>query len=450
MLRAATTASLPSHAETRPPLARTSLRLALDPYRALLFLITVLTISRIHQHFPAIARLRPVLPLFLLALMVIVLGPRSVALSNLFRTWPPKVIAGLAILACLSAPFGISFGASAQFLVSNYSSILLYAFLLFIGIRRARDLYTFVWAFVVSIAALVWLSISVFRLSLAPGATAVQRLSELYSYDSNDLGCVLLVGLVFTVLTLLTSGRKGRVASAALLVGIGISLARTGSRGAFLGLIGTGCVLLLTLKQVSVAKRLGFVAVTVAGLVVAAPPGYWGAIGTVLHPSGDYNWQSQEGRREIWFRGLGYMLDHPLVGIGINNFERAEGTISDKARRSFAGDPIRWTAPHNSFVQVGAELGFPGLILWSSLIIGGIVGMVRMRRRLPRAWLQGDAEERFLYLATIHLPLALVGFAIPAFFLSFAYSDIVSILAAFVAGVYVSVGDKIRRARLQS
>ena len=31
--------------------------------------------------------------------MVIVLGPRSVALSNLFRTWPPKVIAGLAIFA---------------------------------------------------------------------------------------------------------------------------------------------------------------------------------------------------------------------------------------------------------------------------------------------------------------------------------------------------------------
>src|SRR5204863_417492 len=105
----------------------------------------------------------------------------------------------------------------------------------------------------------------------------------------------------------------------------------------------------------------------------------------------DYNWQSQEGRREIWFRGLGYMLDHPLVGIGINNFERAEGTISDKARRSFAGDPIRWTAPHNSFVQVGAELGFPGLILWSSLIIldlqaGGLERLVAdLARRLDPA-----------------------------------------------------------------
>src|SRR5256886_14550022 len=85
------------------------------------------------------------------------------------------------------------------------------------------------------------------------------------------------------------------------------------------------------------------------------------------------------------------MLDYPAFGIGINNFERAEGTISDKARRSFAGDPIRWVAPHNSFVQVGAELGLPGLILWSSLIVGGIVGMSRLRRRLPPAW---RSEER--------------------------------------------------------
>src|SRR5205814_4750763 len=143
---------------------------------------------------------------------------------------------------------------------------------------------------------------------------------------------------------------------------------------------------LLSFKQISVAKRLGFVAVVVAGLVVAAPPGYWGAIGTVFHPEGDYNWRSEEGRREIWLRGLGYMADYPISGIGINNFERAEGTISDKARLSFAGDPIRWTSPHNSFLQVGAELGIPGLILWSSLVVGGIVGMTHLRRRLPPTW----------------------------------------------------------------
>ena len=40
-------------------LARTGMRLALDPYRAVLSLITILTVTRIHQHFPMIARLRP-------------------------------------------------------------------------------------------------------------------------------------------------------------------------------------------------------------------------------------------------------------------------------------------------------------------------------------------------------------------------------------------------------
>ena len=259
------------------------------------------------------------------------------------------------------------------------------------------------------------------------------------------MGPLLIVGLVLTVLTFLTAGKKGRAASAGLLVGIGVALARSGSRGAFLGLIGTGCALLFSLKRVSLVKRLGFVVVVVVGLAVAAPPGYWEQIGTVFSPTKDYNWQSGEGRREIWRRGLGYMFDHPISGIGINNFERAEGTISDKARLSFAGDPIRWTSPHNSFLQVGAELGIPGLILWSSLVVGGIVGMTHLRRRLPPTWMHGDPEERFLYLATLHLPLALVGFAITAFFLSFAYLDLIYVLAAFVAGTYVAVKDKARR-----
>ena len=458
MLRTGTTTSSPPPPPVPPPplprspprtwLARgrgTDLRLALDPYRAILSVIMLLTNSRIHSHFPAIARVRPVLVLFVLALTCAVLAPGLVTLKAVFRTWPPQVVAALAILACLSVPFGINFGGAAKYLLTTYASVLLFTFLLFIGIRSARELYTLVWAFVASMGLLVWQSLAVFHLSVVPG-TSIERLSQLYSYDSNDAGCVLIVGLVLTLLAFLTAGKKGKAAGAVLLIGIGVALARTGSRGAFVGLIGTGCALLLSLKQVSAVKRMGFVAVVVAGLVLAAPQGYWENVGTVLHPTEDYNWDSPEGRREIWRRGIGYMVDHPVFGLGISNFERAEGTISDKARRRFAATPVRWTAPHNSFIEVGSELGVPGLVVWSSLIVGGIVGMTRLRRRLPEAWLHGDPEERFLYLATIDLPLALVSFAITAFFLSFAYLDIVYVLVAFIAGVYVAVGEKLRRA----
>src|SRR5439155_25939428 len=161
----------------------------------------------------------------------------------------------------------------------------------------ARDVYTLVWAFVASMGLLVWQSLAVFHLSVVPG-TSIERLSQLYSYDSNDAGCVLIVGLVLTLLAFLTAGKKGKAAGAVLLIGIGVALARTGSRGAFVGLIGTGCALLLLLKRVSLMKRVGFVAIVGGGLAVAAPPGYWEQIGTVLSPTKDYNWQSGDGRRE--------------------------------------------------------------------------------------------------------------------------------------------------------
>ena len=62
-------------------------------------------------------------------------------------------------------------------------------------------------------------------------------------------------------------------------------------------------------------------------------------------------------------------------------------------------------------------VGIPGLVLWCSLVFGGMVSCVRLRRRLPRAWLKGDAEERFLYQATLYLQLAFIGFAVCALLL---------------------------------
>src|SRR5437870_826206 len=300
VFRPATTTALGSLPRARPAaIGRTGLRLSRDPFRAILFVITVLTVSRVHQHFPLLAKARPVLVLYMLTAAFIVLAPRSVSMTTLFRTWPPKVVAALGVVACISALFGISFGGAASFLVSVYSSVLVYAFLLFIGIRNARELYTFVWAFLVGVALLVWQALAVFHLLPVPGQS-IARLAEMYTYDSNDLGCVLIVGLVLAVLTLLVAGKKGKVTSAMLLVGIGVALARSGSRGAFVGLLGTGCALLLSLKRVSVVKRVGFVAIVGGGLAVAAPPGSGDQIGPVLGPTKDSNWHSGAGRREFW------------------------------------------------------------------------------------------------------------------------------------------------------
>jgi len=427
------------------------LHLVLDPFRASLCLLTIITISRVHQHFPLLARLRPALLLFGVAAVYALLNPRVTGVHNLLRTWPAKVVVALGVWACISAPFGISLGASGRFILEDFASVWLYAMALFLAIRCARELYTFIWAFVASTAVLVWLSLFVFGVSISHGGGVdVARLGTLYSYDGNDLGCMLLVGLALTLLVFQASRGKTRLASGVLLVGIGVALARTGSRGAFLGFIGAAGMLLWSLKGVSVLKRAGFVALVMGALIVAAPSGYWQQMGTVLEPTDDYNWSVYYGRKQLFARGVGYMLEYPIFGLGINNFGRAEGTMTERAKEAWRlgpGERVRWAPPHNSFIQAGAELGFPGLVLWSSLMIGGIVGMIRLRRRLPPAWLLGDPEERLLYLATLYLPVALAGFAIGAFFLSLAYYDVVYLLAALVSGVYVSVDDKVRRLR---
>ena len=416
-----------------------------DALRLALLGLTLLTVSRIHQHFPMLARARPALVLVLLALVYAILQPRALSGAAWFRTWPAKVVAALGVLACISAPFGISFGASARTILEDYSKVLIFAFLLMATVRRTRDLSGYVWAYVLSAGVLVWLSLFVFGLQKA-SPSGFYRLSGLYSYDANDIGVVLLVAFGLTLMTFQVSRLKGKLVSAVILVGIGVTLARSGSRGAFLGLLAVVVALFFLARGVSITKRVFFVAATGAGLALASPPGYWEQMETAFHPTQDYNWAAPGGRKETWLRGLSYMWSHPIFGIGIGNFERAEGTISERAQNWVPGMAgIKWSAPHNSFLEAGAELGVPGLILWSALTVGGIGAMSRLRARLPATWARGDPEQRFLYSATTYLPVAMTGFAVGSFFVSFAFLDPIYILAAFTTGVYVCVERKMRQ-----
>jgi len=299
---------------------------------------------------------------------------------------------------------------------------------------------------VVGCAILVFMAWFLFGMKSTTGD--LERLSSMYTWDANDVGCILLVGLPLTLLTMQTSGPRGRAFSAVVMVGIGATLARTGSRGTFLGAIVVGIALLALLNQVSPVKRLLFVFFAGGALFATAPKGYWMQMQSLTSPRQDYNWYSSYGRKKVWERGFGYMWSNPLLGIGIHNFARAEGTISEPALNRTAADKIKWSAPHNSFIEAMAETGLPGLFLWSSLVLGGIFSLFRIRRRLPRQWARGDPEERFIYLAAGYLPIAMIGFVVTAFFLSFAWLQVPYILAAYVVGVYVAIEAKTGRGTL--
>jgi len=152
-------------------------------------------------------------------------------------------------------------------------------------------------------------------------------------------------------------------------------------------------------------------------------------MGTITSQS-DYNHTSETGRLQIWNRGIGYMLANPLLGVGPNNFPTAEGTLSPLAERQQYGIGVRWNAAHNSFVQIGAETGVPGLGLFVAMIASAFVALRRAGRAASRT--PGAAVSPALSAA---LTGALIGFTVGAFFLSLAYSEMLYTLLALAVAV---------------
>ena len=163
-----------------------------DTFRLFLFFLTLLTVSRIHAHL-GLGALRPAVFLVAGALGYALLNPRVVNWQALFRYWPTKVIAALAIVACLSAAFGISLGATAVFILTEYSKTLVFAALLIAAFRGAADVRLIVTAYVIGAAILVYYAL--FGFTLSGGDGGMMRLSNLYTYDANDLGLMLLVAV---------------------------------------------------------------------------------------------------------------------------------------------------------------------------------------------------------------------------------------------------------------
>ena len=163
--------------------------------------------------------------------------------------------------------------------------------------------------------------------------------------------------------------------------------------------------------------RLSATALVAVTLLTTASDQYWQQMSTITSDT-DYNHTSETGRLQIWHRGIGYMLDNPILGVGPGNFATAEGTLSPLAERQMWGIGVRWNAPHNSFVQIAAELGVPGLALYLAVIVSAFRALRRATTPLTPA-----------------LTASLLGFVVGSFFLSLSYSEMLYTLVALAVGV---------------
>src|SRR5205823_6273658 len=116
-----------------------------------------------------------------------------------------------------------------------------------------------------------------------------------------------------------------------------------------------------------------------------------------------------------------------FLGLGPGAFPVAEGTLAPEAleQRRY-GRGFKWTAAHNSFIQIGAELGVGGLILFVALFAAAFRVLGRLRA-VPLV--------EIAVLAQI-LTGSLVAFIVTASLLSQAYSAYLYTLLGMVLGLW--------------
>jgi O-antigen ligase len=203
---------------------------------------------------------------------------------------------------------------------------------------------------------------------------------------------------------------------------------RTGSRGGVLGL----ALLVPWLLWGALPKRRLQMMVTVAlcgGLLVFGAPEELRSRFREVAQNSDYNYMAQDGRIAIWKRGLSYMVQSPLLGVGVGAFPWKENAT--KEAMGNRGFRARMTAAHSAFIEVGAELGFLGL----GAMLTALVVSVRATHRAQRAVTDGTSAGDWFTPRTFAAGAggALIGVCTTGLFLSIAYSHLMAFALALCA-----------------
>ncbi len=402
-----------SPARARAPQAREGFGAGLVVPRAAAWCVSFtvfMSISRIHQHIQIMGRLRfPML--FAAAALILMYQSRHMWKPNdLKKHWMPKVIAGMAVIAIIGVPFSISNGRSFHFLADSWLRTLLTAVMVWAIARTPRGQ--------LFVGRLLFLSgFTAIALALVVGRHDSEgRLSGGYTYDPNDLAVVAVMTLPLAAWCIMQKG-KWRILGIGAVPMILYASIKSGSRGGFLAL--SACIIgfawLMMAPGGARLRKVGIAALVLAVLAVPLIPSSFIARLSTIGDDSDYNVTSQTGRKEVWKRGIGYAVTHPIFGVGIANFDLAEGMLSEVSReRSAAGKGFKWGAAHNMYIQVSAEVGLIGGALFIVLILRSIFDLLIRRPRQSA----DPGLPRFV-------GLSLLALGVGGFFLSLAYYDIV-------------------------
>jgi O-antigen ligase len=384
-------------------------------YCFLAFLVS--DIARIQELYPVLASILFQKVLGIITVVGVLRDPYAKKrLGEHFRTTKGKVMLFFFFWMVMSIPFSIYPGNSFRFLTEYFwKVILIYVLTLAYTFSYERLIRT-IWGYILGVSLL-----GVFYYSF--GGTS-SRGYITTSYDPNDLAFVVVVGLAFVFYKLFSTRGFKNIFIGLLCILMLVTIVKTQSRGGFLGLFAITVVILWQLRKLGLKYFVASLILCSIGgglLLYIGDSQFWNRMSTILNYQEDYNLTEISGRIGIWERGIGTMIANPLLGVGVNNFFTADGLSGG-----------RWNAAHNSFLEIGVDLGFPGLICFCFIILNSLTGIK------GRSFFQNKKASNNYILTQYSIVSSWVGFITAGFFLSMSYSLPFYFLAA-VSSVFKTV-----------
>jgi len=372
-----------------------------------LMVLVLIYVGRIQELIPFLSSLMIGKVAVILVLLLYIISKKDGQYKQPIFSYPQaKYVAIITLLALLSIPGSIWQWQSFDFVVSFYSKLLIFVYLIVMIVKTEDDLRKLCWG--IGISCLVLCITAVVNPKTVEGG----RLYVGGTYDPNDFA--LLLTMCLPVMFYLWEKESGSIKHL-LLVPMLISLyviPKTGSRGGFLAFAIVMIAILLK-KGIRYFIKGTFILAIITAMFYFSGSQQLDRFKTILDLDKDYNQDVQEGRVQIWKRSSMLMLDKPLLGSGVGAFTAAEGRTHEGGK---------WSTAHNSFIQIGVEAGIFALVahIW---IIWKMISQARQRP----GWLSSGLE------------VGLYAYVVGGMFLSWAYAYI----------FYLFVGLSLAQARIE-
>ena len=260
--------------------------------------------------------------------------------------------------------------------------------------------------------------------------------------NPNDLAALTLLHLSIAAGLLVTQKHKWvRLGALASTLVMPLVILLTQSRGAFIGFATFGLLALAGQRQRMRALALGVVLGGVALLFV--PSTAWERFGSLAGLSMEEEAiaemdeeGSAEQRWEIWKTAMMIIGDNPVTGVGFGAYTSANALYAGTMDAASTNRGARDT--HSTYLNVIAEIGWPGFVLFMTMIGVTLVGAEGKRRAMARSEPQLAQQIRLMQLG-------LIGFLIAGIFASYAKLAFLYLMLALLYAMATLPAEGARR-----